>query len=68
MDVSGRILASLDAGYPCRHDEDLHFSCVVGEGKLMEHFAATLWMSFTVSLRNPCHEQIENQDEESEKH
>jgi hypothetical protein len=25
MDVSGRILANLDAGYPCRHDEDLYF-------------------------------------------
>ena len=25
MDVSGSILASLDAGNPCRHDEDLHF-------------------------------------------
>jgi hypothetical protein len=23
MDVSGSILANLDAGYPCRHDEDL---------------------------------------------
>jgi hypothetical protein len=26
MDVSGRVLANLmDAGYPCRHDEDLYF-------------------------------------------
>ena len=25
MDVSGGILANLDAGYPCRHDEDLYF-------------------------------------------
>jgi hypothetical protein len=25
MDVSGRILANLDAGYPCRHDEDVRF-------------------------------------------
>ena len=25
MDVSGRIRAKLDAGYPCRHDEDLYF-------------------------------------------
>ena len=25
MDVSGRILADLDAGNPCQHDEDLHF-------------------------------------------
>jgi hypothetical protein len=23
MDVSGGILANLDAGYPCRHDDDL---------------------------------------------
>jgi hypothetical protein len=25
MDVSGGILAKLDAGNPCRHDEALHF-------------------------------------------
>ena len=25
MDVSGGILANLDAGNPCRHDDDLHF-------------------------------------------
>jgi hypothetical protein len=25
MDVSGSILANLDAGYPCRHDKDLRF-------------------------------------------
>ena len=25
MDVSGGILAHLDAGHPCRHDEDLQF-------------------------------------------
>ena len=25
MDVSGGILANLDAGNPCRHDEALHF-------------------------------------------
>src|SRR5512132_1336305 len=25
MDVSGRVLANLDAGYPCRHDGDLYF-------------------------------------------
>jgi hypothetical protein len=25
MDVSASILANLDAGYPCRHDEDLRF-------------------------------------------
>jgi hypothetical protein len=25
MDVSGGILSDLDAGNPCRHDEDLYF-------------------------------------------
>jgi hypothetical protein len=25
MDVSEGILANLDAGNPCRHDDDLHF-------------------------------------------
>ena len=25
MDVSGRVLANLDAGYPCLHDGDLYF-------------------------------------------
>jgi hypothetical protein len=33
MDVSGRILANLDAGNPCRHDEDL-----LGERKIVNHF------------------------------
>jgi hypothetical protein len=28
----------LDAGNPCRHDEDLHFSCSVGERKIMNNF------------------------------
>jgi hypothetical protein len=37
-DVSGRIPANLDAGHPCRHDEDLHFSCSVGVRKIMNHF------------------------------
>ena len=37
MDVSGRILANLDAGYPCRHDEDLYFRSV-DERKIMNHF------------------------------
>ena len=41
MDVSGGILANLDAGYPCRHDEDLYL----------------LWASvFTTSLTNTCEE------------
>jgi hypothetical protein len=38
MDVSGGILASLDAGHPCRHDEDPAFSFSVGERKIMIHF------------------------------
>jgi hypothetical protein len=38
MDVSGGILANLDAGYPCRHDEDLRFYASLGERKLMNHF------------------------------
>jgi hypothetical protein len=28
MDVSGGVLAKLDAGHPCRHDGDLYF-CVL---------------------------------------
>jgi hypothetical protein len=38
MDVSGGILASLDAGHPCRHDEDPAFSFSVGERKIIIHF------------------------------
>jgi hypothetical protein len=38
MDVSGGILANLDAGYSCRHDEDLHFH--VWARKLMNHSVA----------------------------
>jgi hypothetical protein len=37
MDVSGSVRASLDAGYPCRHDERW-FSCSVSERKIMNHF------------------------------
>ena len=33
MDVSESILAKLDAGYPCRHDE-VWFSCPLGECKV----------------------------------
>jgi hypothetical protein len=36
-DVSGSILANLDAGYPCRHDEVCH-SLSIGERKIMEYF------------------------------
>jgi hypothetical protein len=28
MDVFGRLLANLDTGHPCRHDEALHFHVV----------------------------------------
>jgi hypothetical protein len=41
MDVSGGILANLEAGHPCRHDEDLAFSYSVGERKIMKHFVVT---------------------------
>jgi hypothetical protein len=38
MDVSGRITAKLmDAGHPCRHDDDLAFH-VLCEHKIMTHF------------------------------
>jgi hypothetical protein len=37
MDVSGSILANLDAGYPCRHDE-VRIFISVGERKIMKHF------------------------------
>ena len=39
MDVSGSILANLDAGYPCRHDAVWVF-ILAGEREIMEHFAA----------------------------
>jgi len=38
MDVSERILANLDAGHPCRHDEDLLFHVLWGKRKVMNHF------------------------------
>jgi hypothetical protein len=37
MDVSGASY-DLDAGHPCRHDEDLNFM-FCGRGKIMKHFA-----------------------------
>jgi hypothetical protein len=45
MDVSGGILANLDAGNPCRHDEDLHVHVSVGGRKLMKHssFVVKFW-------------------------
>jgi hypothetical protein len=30
--------AKLDAGNPCRHDDDLHFHVLWGERKIMNHF------------------------------
>jgi hypothetical protein len=38
MDVSAGILASLDAGNPCRHDEELVLSSLVSERELINHF------------------------------
>jgi hypothetical protein len=35
---SGRVLANLDAGYPCRHERRSVFSCSVDERKIMNHF------------------------------
>jgi hypothetical protein len=46
MDVSGSILASLDAGYPCRHDGVCVF-ILYGERKLMNHFVVKAAFSFT---------------------
>ena len=43
MDVSESILASLDAGNPCRHDEIRIFS--VAEPKIMDHFAVSYLQS-----------------------
>jgi hypothetical protein len=37
MDVSESVLANLDAGYPCRHDE-ASILFPAGEHKLMKHF------------------------------
>jgi hypothetical protein len=41
MDVSGSVLANLDAGHPCRHDERCLF-ILVCERKLMDHFVVRL--------------------------
>ena len=37
MDVSGGILATLDAGYPCRHDAEIHFHPLWALRKIMNH-------------------------------
>src|SRR5215475_8352530 len=42
MDVSERILAELDAGYPCRHDDD------VGERSIMNHFVVKFFSRIQV--------------------
>jgi hypothetical protein len=39
MDVSGGILANLDAGNPSGMTK-FHFSCSVGERKILNHFVA----------------------------
>jgi hypothetical protein len=40
MDVSEGILANLDAGHPCRHDE-ICFSCSASKCKLMKYPSET---------------------------
>jgi hypothetical protein len=40
-DVSGRVPANLDTGYPCRHNVALLFHVSVGELKLMIHFVVS---------------------------
>jgi len=41
MDVSGSILSSLDAGYPCRHDKVCVF--ILGsEHKIMEYLVVNV--------------------------
>jgi hypothetical protein len=47
MDVSGSILANLDAGYPCRHDE-VRIFIFCGERRIITHFVEML--SFTSVL------------------
>ena len=37
MDVSGGILATLDADYPCRHDAEIHFHPLWALRKIMNH-------------------------------
>jgi hypothetical protein len=37
MDVSGGILATLDAGYPCRHDAEIHFHPLWTLRKIKNH-------------------------------
>ena len=51
MDVSEGILANLDAGNPCRHDDDLHFHLLSAERKLMNHYSLPNFAAFA-SLRH----------------
>src|SRR5262249_7107403 len=44
MDVSERILAELDAGHPCRHDDD------VGERSIMNHFVVNFFRVFKLNI------------------
>ena len=46
MDVSERIRAELDAGHPCRHDDD------VGERSIMNHFVVKFFSRIQVELWN----------------
>jgi hypothetical protein len=46
MDVSTGVLANLDAGYPCRHDER-RLSSFVSERELKQHFAVKSACSFS---------------------
>jgi len=50
MDVTESILVSLDAGYPCRHDENL-LSCSVCEYKIMNHFIVKFCSVWCASVR-----------------
>ena len=48
-DVSGSILADLDAGYPCRHDE-VYIFIVAGERKLMNYFVDNVQRTASIRL------------------
>ena len=48
-DVSGSIIADLDAGYPCRHDE-VYIFIVAGERKLMNYFVDNVQRTASIRL------------------
>jgi hypothetical protein len=48
-DISGSILADLDAGYPCRHDE-VYIFIVAGERKLINHFVDNVQRTASIRL------------------